>query len=98
LFGAAGLGAGLGVATATVYGAMVMAANLPGAAVLIASRLSRLSRLRRGSPLRSPGGWAKPPKSVTATTTGAANHRQGCEETAKRDRQGVVCLEGAVGG
>jgi hypothetical protein len=44
LFGAAGLGAGQGIATATVYGVMVLAANLPGAAVLIASRHRRGSR------------------------------------------------------
>ncbi|MDT4923342.1 MAG: hypothetical protein QOG01_1055 [Pseudonocardiales bacterium] len=44
LFGAAGLGAGLGVATATVYGVMVLAASLPGAAVLVAAGLSRRRR------------------------------------------------------
>ena len=33
-FGAAGLGAGQGVATAVVYGVMVLAASLPGAVVL----------------------------------------------------------------
>ena len=36
-FGAAGLGAGLGVATAVVYGVLVFAASLPGAAVLVVS-------------------------------------------------------------
>jgi hypothetical protein len=35
LFGAAGLGAGRGVATAVIYGVMVFAACLPGAAVLV---------------------------------------------------------------
>jgi len=35
-FGAAGLGAGAGVATATVYGVLVIAACLPGALVLLA--------------------------------------------------------------
>jgi glycosyltransferase 2 family protein len=35
-FGAAGLGASVGVATAVVYGAMVLVANLPGAVVLLA--------------------------------------------------------------
>jgi len=34
-FAAAGLGASLGVATAVVYGVMVFAATLPGAAVLV---------------------------------------------------------------
>jgi uncharacterized membrane protein YbhN (UPF0104 family) len=43
-FGAAGLGAGLGVATATVYGVLVIAAALPGAAVLLAPRLARARR------------------------------------------------------
>lgn len=36
-FGAAGLGAEQGVATAVVYGVMVLAASLPGAAVLVVS-------------------------------------------------------------
>lgn len=35
-FGAAGLGAGQGVATAVAYGAIVLVANLPGAVVLLA--------------------------------------------------------------
>lgn len=37
-FGAAGLGAAEGVATATVYGVLVLAASLPGAAVLLVRR------------------------------------------------------------
>ena len=49
VFGAAGLGAGRGVATAVVYGVMVLVASLPGAAVLVvawfpASRLSETHR------------------------------------------------------
>jgi glycosyltransferase 2 family protein len=36
-FGAAGLGAERGVATAVVYGVMVLAASLPGAIVLVMS-------------------------------------------------------------
>jgi uncharacterized membrane protein YbhN (UPF0104 family) len=36
-FGAAGLGAGQGVATAVVYGVMVLVATLPGAVVLVVS-------------------------------------------------------------
>jgi hypothetical protein len=36
-FAAAGLGASLGVATAVVYGVMVLIASLPGAAVLVAT-------------------------------------------------------------
>jgi len=44
-FSAAGLGAGLGAATAVAYGVMVLAASLPGGLVLVGERLSR----RRGS-------------------------------------------------
>jgi glycosyltransferase 2 family protein len=40
-FGMAGLGAAQGVATAVVYGVMVLVASLPGAAVLITSWLRR---------------------------------------------------------
>jgi uncharacterized membrane protein YbhN (UPF0104 family) len=46
VFGAAGLGVGQGVATAVVYGVMVFAASLPGAAVLV---VSSSHRLRPGS-------------------------------------------------
>jgi uncharacterized membrane protein YbhN (UPF0104 family) len=56
VFGAAGLGAGRGVATAVVYGVMVLVACLPGAAVLLVAwfRGSRRSgriqrRLRQGA-------------------------------------------------
>jgi len=38
VFGAAGLGAGAGVATAVVYGVMVLVASLPGVVVLLAGR------------------------------------------------------------
>ena len=38
LFGAAGLGADRGVATATVYGVMVLASSLPGAVLLLMAR------------------------------------------------------------
>ena len=48
-FAAAGLGASLGVATAVVYGVMVLAASLPGAVVL----------LRRAR--RAPGGRSARP-------------------------------------
>ena len=40
-FAAAGLGASLGVATAVVYGVMVLFASLPGAAVLVAGTVHR---------------------------------------------------------
>jgi uncharacterized membrane protein YbhN (UPF0104 family) len=49
-FGAAGLGAQRGVATAVVYGVMVLVASLPGAAVVLASWLRR-PRWVRGSRL-----------------------------------------------
>lgn len=39
VFGTAGLGAGQGVATAVVYGVMVLVAALPGALVLVGARL-----------------------------------------------------------
>lgn len=51
-FGAAGLGAAQGVATAVAYGVLALAANLPGALVLLAARLTR------GQP--RPGGTAQP--------------------------------------
>jgi hypothetical protein len=54
LFAAAGLGAGQGVATATVYGILVLAASLPGLLVLIAPRLRRTGG-RRSARLRAPG-------------------------------------------
>jgi uncharacterized membrane protein YbhN (UPF0104 family) len=41
VFGAAGLGAGMGVATAVVYGVMTLVASLPGAAVLVVAWLRR---------------------------------------------------------
>jgi hypothetical protein len=44
-FAAAGLGASLGVATAVVYGVMVLVASLPGAAVLVAAELRVPARL-----------------------------------------------------
>ena len=40
-FGAAGLGASHGVSTAVVYGVMVFASTLPGAAVLVVAWLRR---------------------------------------------------------
>jgi uncharacterized membrane protein YbhN (UPF0104 family) len=49
-FAGAGLGASRGVATAVVYGVMVFAASLPGAAVLVAAWLQRT----RSAPLERP--------------------------------------------
>ncbi|HEY7198033.1 MAG TPA: lysylphosphatidylglycerol synthase domain-containing protein [Gaiellaceae bacterium] len=51
VFAAAGLGAGRGVATAVVYGVMVLVASLPGALVLVAAWLPR-------APFARPGGAA----------------------------------------
>ena len=51
VFGAAGLGAGQGVATAVVYGVMVLVASLPGALVLVAVWLRRARPPRRPEPL-----------------------------------------------
>jgi uncharacterized membrane protein YbhN (UPF0104 family) len=53
VFGAAGLGAGQGVATAVVYGVMVLVASLPGAVVLVAVWLRRARPPRRPEPLPS---------------------------------------------
>jgi glycosyltransferase 2 family protein len=47
VFGAAGLGAGRGVATAVVYGVMVLVACLPGAAVLVVAWFRGNRRTRR---------------------------------------------------
>lgn len=46
-FGAAGLGAGHGFATAVVYGGLVLVASLPGAVILTVSSVRRASRDRR---------------------------------------------------
>jgi hypothetical protein len=50
LFGAAGLGAQRGVATAVVYGVMVFVATLPGAAVLATAWLRGSRPARRRKP------------------------------------------------
>lgn len=47
VFGAAGLGAGRGVASAVVYGVMVLVACLPGAAVLVVAWFRGTRRARR---------------------------------------------------
>ena len=54
-FGAAGLGAQRGIATAVVYGIMVFVACLPGAAVLVVAWLRRTRPLRRDKPPLSGG-------------------------------------------
>ena len=54
-FAAAGLGAGQGVATAVAFGAIVLVANLPGAAVLlVSSARRRLPRRAAPAPVRVP--------------------------------------------
>lgn len=53
VFGAAGLSASEGVATATVYGALVLVASLPGAVVLLARRAREPTTAREAA---SPGG------------------------------------------
>jgi glycosyltransferase 2 family protein len=61
-FGVAGLGAAQGVATAVVYGVMVLVANLPGAVVLIAEWLRRDTRGHHpaAAPRRRPPATARP--------------------------------------
>jgi uncharacterized membrane protein YbhN (UPF0104 family) len=51
VFGAAGLGAAQGVATAVVFGVMVLVASLPGAVVLVAVWLRRDRPAGRHEPL-----------------------------------------------
>ena len=50
VFGAAGLGAQRGVATAVVYGVMVLVASLPGAAVLVVAWFRRTRPPERTEP------------------------------------------------
>jgi hypothetical protein len=64
-FGAAGLGAERGVATAVVYGVLVLVASLPGAVVLVLAWLGRtMGREQPGSPLP----WRAP---IAVRTEGA---------------------------
>ena len=55
VFGAAGLGAGRGVASAVVYGVMVLVACLPGAAVLVVAWFRRADHTGRPKPLLQEG-------------------------------------------
>jgi hypothetical protein len=55
-FSAAGLGAGLGAATAVVYGIIVLAASLPGGVVLLFEWLPRRHRPRPEALL---GAWPR---------------------------------------
>jgi uncharacterized membrane protein YbhN (UPF0104 family) len=52
VFGAAGLGAQRGIATAVVYGVMVLVASLPGTGVLVVSWFRRSRHPERTRPLR----------------------------------------------
>ena len=52
VFGAAGLGADTGVATAVVYGVVVLVASLPGALVLVGAGLRRRAAGSRSSDRR----------------------------------------------
>ena len=61
VFGAAGLGAAQGVATAVVYGVMVLVASLPGAAVLVVAWFRRTPPLGRSEPLAR---WRRNPVAV----------------------------------
>lgn len=65
-FGAAGLGAALGVTTAVVYGVLVLVASLPGAGVLVADWLRRHTT----RPVRSPA----PPRPTTAVIPQGVGH------------------------
>jgi hypothetical protein len=49
-FGAAGLGAEHGVATAVAYGIMVLVASMPGAALLVVSWFRRIQRSEPAEP------------------------------------------------
>ncbi|HST48954.1 lysylphosphatidylglycerol synthase domain-containing protein [Jatrophihabitans sp.] len=74
LFGAAGLGAAQGLATAVAYGVLVLVASLPGALVLIAGWASAR---RAGTPARrantpAPGTGTAARRSAAATRGGAA--------------------------
>jgi uncharacterized membrane protein YbhN (UPF0104 family) len=65
-FAVAGLGAAQGVATAVVYGAMVLVASLPGAGVLVAEWLKAATRGPSGA------GTARPAGPPAAALEGAA--------------------------
>jgi glycosyltransferase 2 family protein len=69
VFGAAGLGAAQGVATAVVYGVMVLVASLPGAAILVLAWIRRTRAPGRPEPLlpwRVPAGLRRPDRAPHA--------------------------------
>ena len=70
LFALAGLGSAQGVSAATVYGVLVLAGTLPGAAVLVLAPV----RLRRHRPVDAVAGPAlrvRPARPVAAPAEGA---------------------------
>jgi glycosyltransferase 2 family protein len=83
VFGAAGLGADLGVATATAYGVLALAAILPGAPLVAAAWLRR----RRGARL-SAAGPRRP--SSSETHVNVTSRRSACVATRVRRRQGTL--------
>ncbi|GIG92047.1 lysylphosphatidylglycerol synthase transmembrane domain-containing protein [Plantactinospora endophytica] len=63
-FGAAGLGASLGLTVAVVYGVLAFAASLPGAAVLVARWLGGLRAVPAAAPTGGPGSRLPLPRAV----------------------------------
>jgi glycosyltransferase 2 family protein len=70
LFGAAGLGAAQGVATATVYGVMVLVAALPGAVVLVVARRRRAPARSESLEQRWPAEVAETPRPLVSVVAG----------------------------
>jgi uncharacterized membrane protein YbhN (UPF0104 family) len=66
-FGAAGLGAAAGLATAVAYGVLALVANLPGAVVLAADLAARGHRRPNRSARARPGRW--PPNGLPSGGT-----------------------------
>jgi bacteriorhodopsin len=66
-FGAGGLGAEQGVATAVAYGVMVFVASLPGAVLLLTTRTRRGSMVARA-------GQAPRPVAAAASTPDGVGH------------------------
>jgi glycosyltransferase 2 family protein len=75
VFGAAGLGADQGVATATVYGVLVLVASLPGAVVLAADSLRRRRQRPERPVVPAPqrSQWPQPDDAGPRVPVGAAH-------------------------
>jgi uncharacterized membrane protein YbhN (UPF0104 family) len=84
-FGAAGLGAEQGVATATVYGVLALAATLPGALLIAAAWLRR----RRG-PRPSAAGPLPPQLPLSETHVNVTSRRSTCVATRVKRREGTL--------